>query len=173
MGKAVSHLSDELRGIRTGRASPALLDTVRVDYYGSATPLIQLAQISVPDPRSLMVKPFDASCLGDIEKAIHKSNLGVTPNSDGKVIRLSLPPLSEEQRKKLAAKVKEIAEQARISLRNVRRELNKQVEEGEKAQDFTEDEAKKLLEMVQDKLKEYEGKVDDVLKRKTQEILEV
>jgi ribosome recycling factor len=172
MGRAVTHLADELKGIRTGRASPALLDAVRVDYYGSPTPLIQLAQVSAPEPRMLMIKPFDASTCGAIEKAILKANIGLTPNNDGKVVRLVLPPLSEENRKKLSANVKDLAEKARVALRNVRRDLNKQVEDSE-GKDFTEDEAKQLQTKIQDKLKEFEGKVDEVLKKKIAEIMQV
>jgi ribosome recycling factor len=173
MDKAVAHYADELKSIRTGRASPALLDPVRVDYYGTPTPLIQLAQISVPEPRMLMIKPFDASVTGDIEKAIHKANLGLTPNSDGKLIRLALPPLSEEQRKKLVGTVKERAETSRVALRNIRRDLNKQVDEAQKSGDFTEDEQKQLHDKIQECLKDHEVKIDEILKKKSAEILDV
>ena len=172
MNRAVTHLADGLKTIRTGRANPALLDPVRVDYYGSPTPLIQLAQVSAPEPRMLMIKPFDQSTCGAIEKAILKANIGLTPNNDGKVVRLVLPPLSEDNRKKLVGSVKDLAEQARVALRNVRRDLNKQVEDGE-GQDFTEDEAKQLQVKIQDKLKEFEARVDDLLKKKTAEIMQV
>ena len=173
MDKAVAHFADELKGIRAGRATPALLDPIRVDYFGTPTPLIQLAQISVPEPRMLMVKPFDASVCSDIEKAIHKANIGLTPNSDGKLIRLALPPLSEEQRKKLVGTVKERAEATRIALRNIRREMNKHVDEGKKGSDLTEDEAKDLHEEIQTRLKDHEAKVEEILQKKTAEILEV
>lgn len=169
--KTVQHLIDQLRTIRTGRASPALVDTIRVEYYGTLTPLNQIAHISVPEPRQLMVKPFDVGALKEIERAILKSDLGLTPAADGKVVRMTMPPLSEEQRKKLAAKVKDIAEQARVSLRNERRDINKRVD-ATKNQGLTEDQVKKLHEKVQDELKAAEHQVDDVLKKKTAEIME-
>ena len=172
MDKAVAHLKDGLRGIRTGRATPALIDNVRVDYYGSPTPLNQLAQISVPEPRQLLVKPFDAGALADIERAILKSDIGMTPNSDGKVLRLSLPVLSEEQRKKLANRVKDLGEQARVSLRNVRRDGNKHVESSKK-DGLSEDLAADLVDQVQELLKKHESAIDAILKSKTEEILTV
>ena len=169
--KTVQHLTDQLRTIRTGRASPALVDTIRVEYYGTLTPLNQIAHISVPEPRQLMVKPFDVTALKEIERAILKSDLGLTPAADGKVVRLTLPPLSEEQRKKIAAKIKDIAEQSRVSLRNERRDINKRVD-ATKNQGLTEDQVKKLHERVQEELKAAEHQVDEVLKKKTAEIME-
>lgn len=172
MDKAVTHLKDELRGIRSGRATPALVENVRVDYYGSPTPLNQLAQISVPEPRQLMVKPFDAGALADIERAILKSDLGMSPNSDGKVLRLGLPVLSEEQRKKLAGRVKDLGEQARVSIRNVRRDGNKHIEAAKK-DGLSEDQAADLVDEVQEALKEHEASIDSILKSKTEEIMTV
>lgn len=172
MDKAVAHLKDELRGIRSGRATPALVENVRVDYYGSPTPLNQIAQISVPEPRQLMVKPFDVSALADIERAILKSDLGLSPNSDGKVLRLALPVLSEEQRKKLATRVKDLGEQARVSIRNVRRDGNKHVDAAKK-DGLSEDQAADLVDQIQDVLKKHEGTIDSVLKSKTEEIMTV
>ena len=169
--KSVQHLLDQLRTIRTGRASPALVDTLKVEYYGTLTPLNQMAHISVPEPRQLMVKPFDATAIKEIERAILKSDLGLTPASDGKVVRLTMPPLSVEQRKKLAAKVKDIAEQSRIALRNERREVNKKVDVL-KNHGLTEDQVKKFHDKVQEELKAAEHQVDDILKKKTTEIME-
>ncbi len=173
MDKAVEILAGEFRGIRTGRASPALVEGIRVEYYGAPTPLNQIAAVSIPEPRLIVIKPYDPGALRDIEKAILKSELGVTPANDGKLLRLALPPLSEEQRKKLAARCKEIAEQARVSLRNVRREGLKRVDASEKAGSLTEDDAKGARDEIQELIKEHEAKVDDLLGRKSKEILEV
>src|SRR5690606_17692496 len=130
-----------LGGIRTGRASPALVDTIRVDYYGTATPLAQMAHVSVPEPRQLTIKPYDASpqVLKDIEKAIQKSDLGLNPQNDGKLIRLVMPPLSGEQRQKLVAKVKELVEHHRVAIRNERRDANKHADQQKKDGVLSED----------------------------------
>ncbi len=173
MDKAVTHLKDELRGIRTGRATPALVDHLRVDYYGTATPLSQLSQISIPEPRQIAVKPFDANALPEIEKAILKSELGLQPNRDGKLIRITLPPLSEDQRKKLAARAKDVAEETKVSLRNVRRDGNKAAEQAQKSHDISEDQARDLTAEVQEQLKKHEGLVEEILKSKTEEIMTV
>ncbi|MBM3978516.1 MAG: ribosome recycling factor [Planctomycetes bacterium] len=172
LDKALSHLTEHLRSIRTGRASPALVDNVRVEYYGTQTPLNQVASISVPEPRQLLIKPFDATVLKEIVRAISKSDLGCSPQEDGKVVRLSLPPLSGDQRNKFAAKVKEMCEEARVSMRNVRRDANKVSDTLLKDHKLTEDENKRLHTKIQDLLKEYEAKVDDVQKKKTAEIME-
>jgi ribosome recycling factor len=173
MEQALEHLTGELRGIRTGRATTALVENIRVDYYGSPTALNQLAQIAVPEPRLLMIKPFDKGSLGDIEKAILKSDIGITPQNDGKVIRLAVPPLSEERRHKLVAQVKDLAEQCRVSIRNVRRDVNKQIDGLEKKSAFTEDDADRVREDVQAKTKEFEGKVDEAVDKKSKEILQI
>lgn len=171
--KALHHLQEVLRGVRTGRASSALVDNIRVDYYGSMTPLSQMAAISTPEPRQIMIKPFDASALSEISKSILKSDLGITPQSDGKVLRLTLPPLSGEQRTKYAAKVKDMAEEARIAMRNGRRDMNKHADVDLKGGKLTEDEHRKLHEKIQELLKEYEKKLDLVLEKKIAEIKEV
>jgi ribosome recycling factor len=173
LDKAIAHLQDLLRGIRTGRASPALLDNVRVDYYGTQSPLSQVGAISVPEPRQLLIKPFDQTMLKEIVRAISKSDLGCSPQEDGKVVRLLLPPLSGDQRTKYAAKVKEMCEEARVSMRNVRRDANKLADQLLKDGKLTEDENKRLHTKIQDLLKESEGKVDEVQKKKTAEIMEV
>src|SRR6266581_3933014 len=125
MEKAVDVFKNELRGLRTGRATPALVDNLRVEYYGSPTPLKQLAQISTPDPQSIVIKPFDHSTLKDIEKAIRSSDLGMAPNNDGKIIRLQVPTMSGEQRQKMVTRIKKSAEDAKVSCRNIRRDANK------------------------------------------------
>ena len=128
MEKSVTLLADQLRGIRTGRANVGLVESIRVDYYGSSTPLKQMANLSTPEPQQILIRPFDPSVIGDIVKAIQTSDLGLSPNSDGKVVRLNVPPLSVEQRKKLANRVKELAEEARVAIRNIRRDANKQAD---------------------------------------------
>ncbi len=169
MKKGVAHFGEETRGIRSGRATPALVENVRVDYYGSPTPLKQIASIGVPEPRALLIKPFDVSSLKEIEKAIQKSDLGINPLNDGKVLRVIIPPMSEEQRKKLAARIKELAEAARVSLRNLRRDLNKQIDESE----MTDDEVEKAKEEVQKLLKSSEAEIDAGVAAKTKEVMEV
>ncbi|MCG3135204.1 MAG: Ribosome-recycling factor [Planctomycetes bacterium] len=173
MDKAVEHLAHAFRGIRTGRASPGLVDGIRVDYYGSPTPLTHMASISIPEPRLIMIKPFDASGIQEVVKAIQKSELGITPQSDGKIIRLVLPPLSEERRKQLSAMVKDKAEEARVAIRNVRRDGNKQAKAAFDEGKLPADDEVKLTEEIQNLTKQYEGKVDDLLSKKTKEILEV
>ncbi|HPF13854.1 MAG: ribosome recycling factor [Planctomycetes bacterium] len=173
MEKALAHTQDMLRTIRTSRASSALVDNIRVDYYGTPSPLSQVAQISVPEPRQLMIKPFDMSILKEIEKALQKSDLGITPESDGKVIRLNLPPLSGDQRRKYAAKAKDLCEEGRVALRNLRRDANKEVDALLKSKDMTEDDNKALHDEIQELLKQYEAKVGDLQERKNKEIMEV
>ncbi|MBK8977848.1 MAG: ribosome recycling factor [Planctomycetes bacterium] len=169
--KSVEHLRSVLAGIRTGRASPALIDSLRVEAYGTTSPLNQLAQISVPEPRQLLVKPFDASIIRDVERAILTSDLGLTPSSDGKVIRLTLPPLSEEQRRKLVAKVKDLAEETRVAMRNERRDANKAGEQAFQNHEITEDHKRELQDRIQERLKEFEKRIDDLLAKKSHEIM--
>ncbi len=173
MEKAVEHLAHTFRGIRTGRASPGLVEGIRVDYYGSPTPLPHMASISVPEPRLIMVKPFDPAGVPDVVKAIQKSELGITPQSDGKIIRLIIPPLSEDRRKQLSSMVKEKAEEARIAIRNVRRDANKQAKSAADEGHLPADDVTKLEEEIQNLTKQYEAKVDDALVKKTKEIMEV
>lgn len=172
--KTLKHLKDQLASIRTGRASPTLVDTIRVDYYGTSTPLAQMAHISVPEARQLLIKPFEQNpqVVKEIERAIQKSDLGLNPQSDGKMLRLTLPPLSGEQRQKLAAKVKDLTEQNRVALRNERRDANKHVDQAKKDGQLTEDQCKKLHETVDKELKAAEAKMDEMLRTKTKEILE-
>lgn len=173
LDKVLKHLEEILRGVRTGRASTALVETVRVDYYGTPTPISQLASVSVPEPRTIAIKPFDVSIVGDVMKAIQKSDLGITPQSDGKVVRLNVPPLSGDQRQKLAGKVKEFCEEARVAMRNGRREENKRADAALKAGELTEDDNRKLHADIQEQLKEFEGKVDTLLEKKTAEVMDV
>jgi len=172
--KTVHHLKDQLSSIRTGRASPTLVDTIRVDYYGSPTPLNQVAHISVPEARQLMIKPFDMSpdVIKEIEKAIQKSDLGLNPQSDGKALRLIMPPLSGEQRQKLVAKVKDLVEQNRVALRNERRDANKHADQMKKDGDLTEDQCKKAHDLIDKELKAVEARLEEALKAKSKEILE-
>ncbi len=173
MQKALDHLVHSFRGIRTGRASPGLVENIRVDYYGSPTPLQHMASVSIPEPRLIMIKPFDQSAVQDVAKAIQKSELGITPQSDGKIIRLVVPPLSEERRKQLGSLVKEKAEEARVAMRNVRREANRNAKTACDDRAVTEDQLTKLLEEIDGLIKDYESKVDSALEKKTKEILDV
>jgi ribosome recycling factor len=172
MEKAVGVLRDELRGLRTGRATPALVDHLRVEYYGSPTPLKQLAQISTPDPQQIVIRPFDQGCIKDIEKAIRASDLGMSPNSDGKLIRLSVPTMSGEQRQKMVARIKKSAEDAKVASRNIRRDANKHFDQAEKNKEMTEDERDKGKEDVQQLLKTYEDKITELADKKAKEVTE-
>src|SRR5215831_2573793 len=162
MEKAVSVFRDELRGLRTGRATPALVDSIRVEYYGSPTPLKQLAQISTPDPQQILIRPFDQGCLKDIEKAIRASDLGMSPNSDGKMIRLIVPPMSGEQRQKMVTRIKKLAEEAKVAIRNIRRDGNKHFDQAEKSKEMTEDERDKGKEEVQSLTKKFEDRITEL-----------
>lgn len=172
MDDAIDYLRKEFRGIRTGRASGGLVEHIKVEYYGSPTDLRQLATISTPEANMIVIKPFDPGTLKDIERAIQASDLGITPNADGKVIRLNIPPLSIERRNQLVGQVKKMAEQTRVAIRNARRDGNKDVDTREKASELTEDEAKKGKDDIQDLTKKYEAKVDELLDAKVNEIQE-
>lgn len=171
MEKAVGNLQGQLQGIRTGRATSGLVDSIKVDYYGSATPIKQLASITVPEPQQIVIRPFDAGALGAIGKAIQGSDVGLAPNSDGRVIRLNVPPLSTERRKQLVARVKEVAEEARVAIRNIRRDGNKHADQLEKAKVVTEDDLEALKEEVQELTKAYEGKVNTLAANKEKEVM--
>jgi ribosome recycling factor len=172
MEKAVDHLRMELRGIRTGRANPGLVENIRVDYYGSPTPLKQVANIGVPEPAMLVIKPFDPSSTSDIEKAILASNIGITPNSDGKVIRLAIPPLSEERRKQLVKLAKDYAEAQRVALRNIRRDANRKLDALKKDGALPEDDCTRAKEEVEDLTKKFVKSADGVLDDKSKELLD-
>ncbi len=173
MEKAVAVLGDELRGVRTGRASTALVDQLKVEAYGTTSLLKALASITVPEPRLIMLKPFDPGTVNDIVKAIQKSELGLTPQSDGKIIRLAVPPLSEERRKQMSKIVKENGEKAKVSIRNIRREANGAADAEEKGRTISEDEAKRTQDEIDRLTKDFEAKVQEAVERKTKEIMEI
>lgn len=173
MKKSIEAFKRELVGIRTGRASPALVEPIKVDYYGTPTPLQQLAAVSAPEPRLLVIKPFDQSALGAIEKAILKSDLGLTPINDGKLIRLPIPPLTEERRRELTKVVRKHAEEAHIAIRNIRRDALKDLEEMEKEKLISEDQHFKGKEVLQELTDKYIAQVDQIAKAKEAEIMEV
>ena len=172
MQKATEVFTNELKGLRTGRASPAMLDSLRVEQYGSMTPIKQIASVTCPDAASIVIKPYQGDDLKEIEKAIRASNLGLAPNNDGKVIRLSVPAMSGDQRKKLVDQMKKSAEAARVSCRNIRRDGNKSFDDAEKAKKMTEDERDKGKAKMQDLLKKYEASIDALSSKKEKEIME-
>lgn len=173
MKKTIEALRRELLSIRTGRATPALLEPLKVDYYGAPTPLVQMATVSAPEPRLLTIKPWDQSTLQAIEKAILKSDLGLTPMNDGKIIRLAIPPLTEERRRDLTKVVHKHAEEARVALRNVRRDGLKDLEDLEKEKLISEDQHFKGKEMLQELIDKYTVQIDQHSKAKEAEIMEV
>lgn len=172
MDKALQHLKSNLAGIRTGRAAPGLLDSVRVTAYGSQSPLKQLASVGAPEPQQLVIRPFDTSIIKDIEKAIVASELGLNPQSDGRIIRINIPPLSTDTRKKLVARIKELAEEAKISIRNVRRDANKALETAEKDKLISEDDRDSSKEEVQELTKKFEDEVSEVAKSREADVME-
>ncbi|KKB38947.1 ribosome recycling factor [Bacillus thermotolerans] len=173
MRKAIQAYTRELASIRAGRASASLLDRVMVDYYGAPTPINQLASVSVPEARLLTIQPYDKTVLGDIEKALLKSDLGLTPANDGSILRLSFPPLTEERRKELVKVVKKEAEDAKVAIRNVRRDANDELKKQEKAGDITEDELRGLTDDVQKQTDNFIKEIDEIAKDKEKEIMEV
>jgi len=173
MSKTISVLKEELNTVRAGRANPALLDKVTVDYYGSPTPLKNLANISAPEPRTLLISPFDPKSISDIEKAINAANLGMNPSNDGKIIRMGVPQLTEERRKELSKSVKKYGEDAKIAVRNERRDANDELKKQEKAGEITEDDLKKQLDQIQKKIDKAVKDIDDIIAAKEKEILEV
>ena len=173
MVKAIGHLREELGSIRTGRASPALLSRITVDYYGATVPLQQLASISVPEPRTLLVQPFDKSSIGAIEKALQSSDLGITPSNDGQVIRLAIPQLTEERRRELVRVVHGRAEDGRVALRNVRRHHKDELEKLEKDHTISEDDLKRAEKDLQRLTDQFVAEVDEMLVHKEQELKEI
>ena len=173
MEKAVNVFRDSLRAIRGSRANTGLVESLRVSYYGSQTPLRQLAVIATPDPNLIVIRPYDPSSLKDVEKAIQQSELGINPQNDGKVIRLVVPPLSEERRRQLAAQVRDMAEEARVAIRNIRRDANKSLDKAKAASEISEDDRDNAKEETQKLTKEYEGQVNELLDKKTEEIMTV
>lgn len=173
MEKATDHLLQELRGIRTGRASPGLVEHIKVEYYGSATDLRSIAAISIPEATQILIKPFSPSDMHAIEKAINDSKIGLTPHSDGKQLRLVLPSLSQERRLQLAGQCKQLAETAKVAIRNARRDANKVLETEEKGGIVTEDDSTKGKEQIQELTKTYETKVDEVVEKKRAEVMQI
>jgi ribosome recycling factor len=173
MDKSVEATHEHFNSVRTGRATPALLDRITIDYYGTPTPLKNLATISAPEPRLLSIQPFDPSSIKQIEKTIQESDLGLTPSNDGKLIRLPIPQLTEERRKELVKVVRSMAEEGRVAVRNVRRDAIKHLEELVKNGDVGDDEERAAEGRVQKLTDEHTSKIDDLLKRKEAEIMEV
>ncbi|MBM4004435.1 MAG: ribosome recycling factor [Planctomycetes bacterium] len=172
MDKALQVLRASLAGIRTGRANPGLVDSLRVDAYGASTPIKQLASIGAPEPTQIVIRPYDAGTIKDIEKAIISSGLGFNPQSDGRLIRINIPPLSTEMRRKLVARVKELAEEAKVAIRNVRRDANKAADQAEKDKSLSEDERDSAKEQIQELTKDYENKVTEMAKLRENEVME-
>lgn len=173
MKKAVDHLHDDLTGVRTGRATPAVLSRVIVDYYGTMVPLNQLASFSVPEPRTLLVQPFDRNAMSTMEKAIQSSDLGITPSNDGNTIRLTFPPLTEERRKELIKVVKERGEEARVAVRNVRRHHKEELEKLEHDHTISEDDLKRAEKELQKQTDQHVSEIDEALVHKEKELMEV
>ncbi|MFC1671602.1 ribosome recycling factor [Planctomycetota bacterium] len=173
MEKAVEFFGRELDTVRTGRANTALVEGLKVDYYGTKTSIRELCALSVPEPRLIVIRPFDPGSLQEVEKAVLKSDLGIAPMNDGKLLRLVIPPLTEETRKQLATRLKEMSEEAKTAVRNVRRDANKGIDAAQKDGGAPEDDAYKAKDDVQDLVKGYEGKIDELLGKKTEEVMEV
>jgi len=173
MGKSEIAFEKELSKVRTGRASQTILDGVRVDYYGTSTPLPQMATVSIPESRMITVKPWDISVINEVEKAILKANLGMTPSNDGKLIRISIPPLTEERRKEIAKSAAKICEDYKVAIRNIRRDSNDMLKEFEKDGDISEDDSFKAIKLVQETTDEHIKKLDLIFAKKEKEILEV
>ncbi|ERN53285.1 ribosome recycling factor [Alkalihalophilus marmarensis] len=173
MTKAIESLNRELAKLRAGRANPALLDRVTVEYYGAETPLNQLATITVPEARLLMIQPFDKTSMNDIERAIQKADLGLTPSNDGTVIRIAIPPLTEERRRELVKLVKKSAEEGKVAVRNVRRDVNDDLKKLQKDGEMTEDELRRYTDDVQKLTDKHISDIDAVADKKEKEIMEV
>jgi len=172
MEKALGVLKQALGGIRTGRANPGLVDTLRVEVYGSPTPIKALASVGAPEPTQIVIRPFDPGTIKDIEKGIQASGLGFNPQSDGRVIRINIPPLSTEVRRKLVSRIKELTEEAKVAVRNVRRDANKAADQGEKDKELTEDERDSTKDEVQELTKKYENRATDLSSAKEKEVME-
>ena len=173
MGKSQKAFENEMSKIRTGRASTALLDSVKVDYYGTLTPLTQMATVSIPESRLITIKPWDVSVIGQVEKAILKANLGLTPSNDGKLIRISIPPLTEDRRKEIVKNIAKICEDYKVAVRNIRRDSNEMLKDLQKDGDISEDDSFKAQKQVQESTDVYIKKLDEIFADKEKEILEV
>jgi len=173
MDKSIESLKKDFGSIRTGRASLSLLDGIRIDYYGTPTQLAQVATLGIPEPRQITIQPWEQKLIPEIEKAILKSDLGLTPGNDGKTIRLNIPTLTEERRKQLVKVVKKHAEEAKVAIRNIRRDVNDRIKKSEKEEHLSEDDVKRLQEEIQKLTDQHVAKVDEVLQHKEKEIMEV
>ena len=173
MEKTIRVLREELAGIRAGRAHPALLDAIEVEYYGAKVPLKQVASISAPEPRLLVIQPWERQMIGPIEKAILASDLGLTPSNDGAVIRLKLPELTEDRRRELVKQAHQLGEKAKVAIRNIRREANEEVKRRQKEGEISEDEARRELERIQKTTDRFVAKVDELVAHKEQDILSI
>ena len=171
MEKALAKLKQDLTGIRTGRANPGMVDSLRVEAYGSPVPIKTVASVSAPEPQQIVIRPFDPSIIKDIEKGIIASDLGLAPQSDGKVIRLNIPPLSGDVRRKMVARTKELSEEMKVAVRNVRRDANKQADQEQKDKSLTEDECKETQDEVQKLTKKFEDKANERAKSKETEVM--
>lgn len=172
MEKAVAVLKSALAGIRTGRANPGLVDSVRVEAYGSQVPIKQLASVGAPEPNQIVIRPYDPGTIKDIEKAILAADLGFNPQNDGKVIRLVVPPLSGEMRRKMVGRVKELAEEAKVAIRNVRRDGNKAADQAEKDKELSEDECERVKQEIQELTKTYEAQATELAKAREKDVME-
>jgi ribosome recycling factor len=173
MQKAIEALKQDLAAIRTGRASSALVDRIQVDYYGTPTPIIQVASVSVPDARQIVIQPYDRKMIPDIEKAIQKSDLGINPNNDGQVIRLNIPPMSEERRRDMAKTLHKRLDEHKVAVRNVRRDVQDKLRDREKKKEVSEDELKRSVDKLQKLTDRFIDEMDKVGKSKEQELMEV
>lgn len=173
MDKALESLDRDYRKLRTGRASVSLVDSIRIDYYGTSTPLNQLATLTIPDPRTIMIQPWDTSVIGEVEKAILKSDLGLTPMNDGKVIRINIPPLTTERRRELVKVVKKMAEETKVAVRNIRRDANDMIKELKKEKEISEDDQFRAQEETQRITDDLIKRIDAVYSAKEKEILEI
>ncbi len=172
MDKAIDVLKKSLAGIRTGRANPGLVDSLRVEVYGSATPLKQLASVGAPEPTQIVIRPYDPGTIKDIEKSIIASDLGFNPQNDGRVIRINIPPLSTEVRRKMVSRIKELTEEAKVAIRNIRRDANKAADQAEKDKELSEDQRDTVKDEVQDLTKKYEAQASELSKKREEEVME-
>ena len=173
MGKTMESLKREYSRLRTGRASLALLDGIRVSYYDTTTPLNQMASLAVPEPRLIVIQPWDKTAIGEIEKAILRSELGLTPMNDGKIIRIAIPPLTEERRKELVKVARKMAEENKVAIRNIRRDANEMLKDFKKEKEITEDDERRAEEQVQKLTDSFVASIDEVLDEKEKELMEI
>jgi len=172
MEKAIEILKKNLSGIRTGRANPGLVDSLRVEVYGSPTPIKQIAAVGAPEPTQIVIRPYDSGTIKDIEKAIVAGDLGFNPQSDGKVIRINIPPLSTDVRKKMVSRIKDLAEESKVSIRNIRRDGNKAADQAEKDKEVSEDQRDDIKDQIQELTKKFEVQASDIAKTRESEVMD-